>query len=147
MEQRRRENYLTLRGVVVVVCVGGDSGWTRWRYFFSILLLPCSFFLPLFVFISFSLLFFSSFLLLFLSVFPLVSSFSLFLCFLFFLPPLFFSSFFYSIFLHLFLSSSLFFSVLSLPFFLSSPLSRFSPVFKGKTGEKSRPTTPAQSMA
>jgi len=114
----------------------------------SPLLLHCSFFFPLSVFVSFSLLLFSSFLLLLLSVFPLVSSFSLFLCFLFFLSVPCFFLLFYALFF--FLSFSLlpyFFLFFLFPFFLSSPLSPFSPVFIGNIGEKRRPTTPAQSMA
>jgi len=49
-----------------VACGGGDGGWTRWHYFFSPLLLPCSFFFLALFFLRF---FYSVFLPLFLSFF------------------------------------------------------------------------------
>jgi hypothetical protein len=121
--------------VAVVVCGGGDGGWTRWRCFTDASpLLFFSFSSVFFLFRSFF--FFSSSSFLLLSVFLLF--FSLFLCFLLLLLFLSCSVFF---------SSLLFFiSVLSLPplllFFVLVCL--LSPLY---LEGKKETYTPAQSMA
>ena len=91
-----------------MVCGGGDGGWTRWRCCFSSSS-PCRGANPCVFSSSFSFCFPSCYSRLFIFVL-LLSSFSLFLCFFSFFPPLFFSLsvFFFSIFLFL-LCCSLFF--------------------------------------
>ena len=142
-ENRRRsregeKQYLAWRGLAVVFCGGEDDGWTRWRYFFSPLLLPCStsssvFFvslLSLFAFLFFS---FRSSLLL---------SFFLFLLFFF----CFFSLFFFlALSLLLYFYFSFFYPSVSLPLlFFSSPCVPFLPcIYKVER----KTSTPAQSMA
>jgi hypothetical protein len=102
----------------------------RWRWFqAAVRLLPSPFFSSFF-----------STLFLFLFLFFLIFS------LLFFCSFSSFFSYFSPLFFFLSLSSSLFFYC-SFSSLSSSPLSPFSLVFIGKTREKRRPTTPAQSMA